>query len=294
MGTCPPSRNRTGFQFRSLANSLSIALSTSSADGFLTAEQNTRLFFRIPLPPAALCNCCERPLQNRRQPHERARNAQTQHARDCNSPGRPTCFRCWRKIFPSTLSANQTLVNSACDQVFSFRTHQQELDSIEAIQSRSAEMSKVAAMRELAGLRQKRLATAITTQEAVVIKIGGQASNLAEQLWWTLHTEAVTQAEREFSRLFYHAYESPEVLSKFKSVTLLSRLRPPDSLRTGAIDVKLTRCRQLRTAANRLKEFSTMTFEEVSAELEAQDSEARARAQQIRQIGSELSSEPGN
>jgi hypothetical protein len=163
----------------------------------------------------------------------------------------------------------------------------QELDSIEAIQSRSAEMSKVAAMRELAGLRQKRLATAITTQEAVVLKVGGQASSLAEQFWWSLHTTAVTQAEREFSKLFYHSYESPEVLNKFKPLVLLDWLRIPD-FRTGAADTKIVRARQLRTFVDRLREFERMTFQQISDELEALDRESREQAQRRRQIGSEL------
>jgi hypothetical protein len=74
-------------------------------------------------------------------------------------------------------------------------------------------MSKVSAMRELAGLRQKRLKTALTAQEAVVLKIGAQAASLAEQLWWKLRTTAVAQAEAEFSRLFYHTYEHANVLT---------------------------------------------------------------------------------
>jgi hypothetical protein len=79
------------------------------------------------------------------------------------------------------------------------------------------------------------------------------------------------------------------VLNKYKPLALLDWLKPPDVLRTGAIDTKLVRARQLRTVANRLREFRAMSFEEISAELEAQDSEARSRAQQVRQIGSERS-----
>jgi hypothetical protein len=164
----------------------------------------------------------------------------------------------------------------------------QQLDSVEGIMSRSSEMAKLCAMAELGQIRQKKLKSAITAQEAVVLKIGGQAASLAEQLWWDLRTKAHAEAETEFSRLFFHAYEHPDILNKFRPVVLLDWLRPPD-FRTGATSTKIVRARGLRTSLDRLKEFSGMSFEEISAELEAQDREARERAQQVRQIGSELS-----
>src|SRR5262249_18510540 len=73
----------------------------------------------------------------------------------------------------------------------------QELDSVEAIQSRSAEMSKLAAMRELGQVRQKKLKNAITAQEKAIIEIGGRAASLLEKLWWDLHTKAFSEAELE-------------------------------------------------------------------------------------------------
>jgi hypothetical protein len=162
----------------------------------------------------------------------------------------------------------------------------QELDSVEAIQSRSAEMSKISAMRELSVIRQKKLAAAISTQREAVVKIGGQAANLLEKLWWDLHTEAHSQAEIEFNRLFFHAFEAPEVLNKYRPLQWLQWHKPPDVLRTRDLDTQIARARQLRASTDRLRQFERMTFEEISNELEALDRESRQRAQQVRQIGS--------
>jgi hypothetical protein len=164
----------------------------------------------------------------------------------------------------------------------------QDLDTLPALEARSAQVGKYTNMRLLAAAQAQKTKAAIAQQQAVVLKIGTEAASQAEQLWWSLHTTAVAQAESEFSKLFYHSYESPDVLNRFKPLVLLGWLRIPD-FRSGAADTKLVRARQLRTAANRLREFRAMSFEEISADLEAQDSEARSRAQQVRQIGSERS-----
>jgi hypothetical protein len=170
----------------------------------------------------------------------------------------------------------------------------QELDSLEAIQSRSAEASKLSAMLELARLRQKRLKTAITAQEAIVIKIGSQATSLAQQLWSSLHREAFDQARAEFDRLFFRAFEHPDVLDRYKPLALLQWLKVPD-LFVSSPDIKITRFRQLRERADKLKEFGEMTFAQVSERLEELDRESRERAQQVRKIGSEpVLREPGN
>jgi hypothetical protein len=139
---------------------------------------------------------------------------------------------------------------------------------------------------EIATLRQKRLKTAITAQEAVVLKIGAQASSLAEQLWWSLQREAYVQARAELDRLFFRAFQHADVLDRYKPLVLLQWLKVPD-LFTSSVDIKITRFRQLRARVDRLREFARMTFEEISDELEAQDRESRERAQQVRRIGSE-------
>jgi hypothetical protein len=135
----------------------------------------------------------------------------------------------------------------------------QELDSVEAIQSRSAEMSKIAAMRELSLIRQKKLKSSITDQTASVIKIGTRAASLLEKLWWDLHKEAFAQAETEFNRLFFHAFESLATLNSYKPLVLLRFLKFPD-LYTSSVDLKITRFRGLRSAVDKLGEFAAMTF----------------------------------
>jgi hypothetical protein len=117
----------------------------------------------------------------------------------------------------------------------------QELDSVEAIQSRSAQMSNVSATLELATLRQKRLKTDIAAQEKVLIDIGTKANNLAQQFWSSLQREAFDQARTEFDRLFYHAYEHMDTLEKYKPLALLQWLKIPD-LFTSSVDTKLSGC----------------------------------------------------
>jgi hypothetical protein len=152
----------------------------------------------------------------------------------------------------------------------------QELDTIEAIESRSAQMGKIAASREIATARQKRIKTDIAAQTEVVLKIGAQANGLAEQLWSSLHTKAYAEAKRELERLFFRAYEHPDVLSKFRPVARLESMKIPD-LYTSSIDLKITRFRQLPERVARLRAFEKMTFEEISAELELQDRKSRER-----------------
>ena len=168
--------------------------------------------------------------------------------------------------FPSELAAIEAKHEALTNQ---------ELDSVEAIQSRSAEMSKIVAMRELAVTRQMKLKNAITAQEKLVIETGTRAARLVEELWWNLHKEAFAQAETEFNRMFFRAHEWPDVLNKYRPLVLLEWLKPPDVLRTTAFDIKITRFRALRASADRLREFERMTFQEISDELEALDRESR-------------------
>jgi len=154
----------------------------------------------------------------------------------------------------------------------------QELNSVEAILSRSAEASKISAMREPAQVQQKRSKSSITAQTAVVIEIGTRAASLLERLWWDLDRKAFFEAEREFNRLFFGAYGRPEVLSKYRPSVLLGWLKPADVLRTPSVDLKIIRFRQLFASAEKLKAFAAKTFQEISDELDALDRESRERA----------------
>jgi hypothetical protein len=74
----------------------------------------------------------------------------------------------------------------------------------------------------------------------------------------------------------------------YKPMTLLQwRLRPLNfyDSRFAPPETKITKCRALRSAANRLVEFEKMTFAEISDELDALDRESREQALQVRKIG---------
>jgi hypothetical protein len=152
----------------------------------------------------------------------------------------------------------------------------QDLETLPALEARQSQVGKLSNMRLLANNQAAKTKSAISARTKLVIDIGAKAAGLAEQLWWTLRTTAVAQAEREFSRLFYHSFEHANVLNRFKPLVLLDWLRIPDFC-VGATDTKIIRARQLRTSVNRLREFAGMSFQEVSDELEAQDREARER-----------------
>jgi hypothetical protein len=170
----------------------------------------------------------------------------------------------------------------------------QDLDTLQALESRSAQVAKQSNMRLLAVSQLGKVKTAISAQQEVVLKIGARAAGLLEQRWWTNHTRLADEARIEFHRLFFHPFELDDLLMSYKPLVLLGWLKAPD-FRTGALDTKLVRCRQLRQSADRLREFEKMTFQEVADELDAQDRESRERAQQVRKIGSEpVLVEPGN
>jgi hypothetical protein len=162
----------------------------------------------------------------------------------------------------------------------------QDLDTLQSLEARSAQMGKYANMRVLAASQAKKVKAAIAAQQEVVLKIGSQAASLAQRLWWDFHKEAFGQAEAELNRLFHHAYESPNLLEKYKPLVLLTWLKVPDFY-IGTLDTKIVRCRQLRERANKLREFGAMTFAQVSEKLNQLDRESRERAQQVRQIASE-------
>jgi hypothetical protein len=130
----------------------------------------------------------------------------------------------------------------------------QAVDSLAAIEARSAEMAKNSAMAELATLRQKRLKTDISAQEAVVLKIGAQANSLAQQLWSSLEREAFEQARSKLDELFYRAFEHQATLEKYKPLALLQSLKIPD-LFTSSVDTKIIRFRHLRERVDKLREL---------------------------------------
>jgi hypothetical protein len=178
--------------------------------------------------------------------------------------------------FPATIAGIDTKLKEL---------ENQDLSTLEALESRQAQQGKWSNMRVLADDQVKKNKAAIGAQQATVIKIGEQAASLFQKFWWELHHEAHVQAESEFRRLFYRSYESQDLLSQYKPLVLLQFLKFPD-LYTSSVDLKITRLRQLRVSAEKLKTFSEMSFQEVSARLDEIDRESRERAQQVRKIGS--------
>src|SRR5215469_10726020 len=116
--------------------------------------------------------------------------------------------------------------------------------TLEALEARSAQASKLANMKHLAQVQAKKNSAAIGAQTKVVIEIGTRTASGLEKLWWDFHQEAFAQAETKFNELFFRAYEWPEVLNKYRPLALLEWLKPPDLLRTTSLDIKITRARQ--------------------------------------------------
>jgi hypothetical protein len=170
--------------------------------------------------------------------------------------------------FPSEMAAIESRHDALTNQ---------ELDSIEAIQSRSAEMSKIVAMRELAVTRQKKLKTAIAAQTEAVIKTGMQAARLLEARWSSNYGKRADEVRAEFDRLFYRFGLEQNLQDAYKPLTLLQWLRVPNlyNSRFSPPDTIITKCRQLRESTTKLKEFEGMTFAQISERLDEIDRQAR-------------------
>jgi hypothetical protein len=167
----------------------------------------------------------------------------------------------------------------------------QDLSTLEALEARSAQAAKLVNMKHLAEVQAKKNSAAIQTQTKVVIEIGAAAARRLEVIWYELYAERATQIKAEFDRLFYHAFESQDLLASYKPLTLLKFLKFPD-LVTSSLDLKITRFRQLRKAVDQLKAFETMTLEQVGERLEEIDRETRERRQQYRPPPGYPESEP--
>jgi len=150
----------------------------------------------------------------------------------------------------------------------------QELDSIEAIQSRSAEMSKISAMRELAKMRQQKLRTAIAAQKENVIKVGLRVERLLDAQWYANYTRVAEQAKIEFTRLFHKSWGLDGLLVAYRPIVLLESLKFA-STTTFNEALKLVKYRILRSAVDKLRAFEQMSFEDISARLDEMDAASR-------------------
>ena len=141
--------------------------------------------------------------------------------------------------FPAELAAIEARRKNLVDQ---------ELDTIEAIQSRSAEMSKLGAMIELGQARQKKLKIEIGFRQEAAIKTGERIAALLEQRWWANYTRSVDEVRVKLDRLFYRFGLDQNLQDSYVPIVLLQWLRVPDfrTSRFSPADVKIGKCRQLR------------------------------------------------
>jgi hypothetical protein len=163
--------------------------------------------------------------------------------------------------FPAELAA----IEARCEALTN-----QELDSVEAIQSRSAEMGKISAMRELAVARQKKLKAAITAQMELAIKLGMQIAGLLEAKWWNNYVTRAEEIEREFSRLFYRFGLEQSLQDSYRPIVLLKWTPVPNFnvSRFSSPDTKIAKCRQLRESAEKLREFESLSFAQIADRVE--------------------------
>ena len=121
--------------------------------------------------------------------------------------------------FPSELAAIETKRKSLVSQ---------ELDSVEAIQSRSAEASKLSAMQELAVMRQKKVRNLIESQQEIVIKLGERIAAELERLWWNNYVKRAEEIKAEFDRLFYRCGLAQDLQDSYVPLVLLQWRKPPN------------------------------------------------------------------
>jgi len=155
----------------------------------------------------------------------------------------------------------------------------QEVDSVAAIESRSAEAAKLAAMKELAVVRQKKVKNLIESQQEAAIKLGTQIAGLLEAKWWSNYTRRAEEVRAKFDELFYRSALDQNLQDNYKPLTLLQWLRVPEfrTSRFATPDTKLNKCRMLRQSANQLAEFERMSFAQIADRVEEIDRKSRER-----------------
>ena len=166
----------------------------------------------------------------------------------------------------------------------------QELDSIKAIESRSAEMSKAIAMREVLTVQRKKVQADMMVEQEAAIKIGTQIAHLLESRWWSNYNRRAAEIERKFNQLLYQFGLEQNLRDAYLPIVLLQWIKPPNFYfaRFTPPDVKITSCRGLRKSANQLAEFDSMSFAQITARIEQIDRENRERARERDKIGSEF------
>jgi hypothetical protein len=146
----------------------------------------------------------------------------------------------------------------------------QDLDTLPALEARSAQAGKLANMKQLAASQAHKTRAKVAQQQKAVIEIGTRITDLLDAKWWQAYTKRADEIEREFSRLFYRSALDQTLQTSYKPITLLQRLRAPN-LRVSRFsppDVLIAKCRQLLGTANKLVEFEKLSFAEIAARVE--------------------------
>jgi len=155
----------------------------------------------------------------------------------------------------------------------------EDLSTLEALESRQAQQGKLANMKLLADSQAKKTQAAIGSQQEAAIKLGERIAALLEQRWWSNYTTRAEEIRLEFDRLFYRSGLEQSLQDAYVPITLLQWMRPPsfNVSRFLPPDTKIAKCRQLREAAAKLREFESMSFAQIAERVDEIDRKARER-----------------
>ena len=155
----------------------------------------------------------------------------------------------------------------------------QDLDTLQALEARSAQVGKLSNMKLLCDSHAKKTRVAIGSEQEAAIKLGERIATLLEQRWWNNYTRRAEEVRTEFDRLFYRSALDQNLQDAYKPITLLQWLRPPsfNVSRFSPPDTKIAKCRQLRQSANQLAEFEKMSFAQIADRVEEIDRKSRER-----------------
>jgi valyl-tRNA synthetase len=74
----------------------------------------------------------------------------------------------------------------------------QDLDALQSLEARSAQVGKLSNMRLLAAAQAKKTRAKVTEQQEAVIKIGARAGGFLEQRWWANYTRLADEIRVKF------------------------------------------------------------------------------------------------
>jgi hypothetical protein len=100
-----------------------------------------------------------------------------------------------------------------------------------------------------------------------------------ERIWWNNYVKRADEIEREFSRLFHGFGLNQDLQDSYVPIVALKWMQVPsfNVSRFSPPDTKIAKCRQLRESAVKLREFESMTFQEIAARVDEMDRKSRER-----------------